>query len=334
MNSVSVIIPIHNSIQYMDECIESVLSQVDDEDEIILVENGSTDNTPEKAKEYVNKFTNIKYIELGPVGVSVARNEGIKAATKEWITFVDSDDMLQNNALSFLKKERINADIIIADYDNKMTVSSYSKEKEIPVELLLKSLLFFAKYHRRLNKYAKIDSYSNWTCWGKFFRRKALIDNNIEFPQGVALGEDSFFCYQCYLKLENAIYIDQKIYYYRDNNASITRKFYANYYNNIDLLLKNYLLSRGYFIKKDLICAYNNFIVCRLIELYITLKNDSSENSKITKKDRMLEIVKKYSLKEEVLHQFFYPLIVGKKNAIKYALNLFQLKILLIFNGK
>ena len=173
----SVVIPVHNSEQFLDDCLNSVIEQIKYNDEIILVENGSTDNTPALCKKYEKEYSFIKYVELGPVGVSVARNEGVKAAEGDWIIFVDSDDKLLPNAFDVLKKEESNeADIIIAGYskDDNCT-DALGCVFELEPELLAKGVLQFAKYRKRITRNAMIDDYNNWASWAKFFKRSLLI---------------------------------------------------------------------------------------------------------------------------------------------------------------
>ena len=102
---ISIIIPVHNSARFLDDCLGSVLSQADQNTEILIIENGSTDNTPKICREYCNKWNNIKYIEMGKVGVSAARNMGINTATKEYLMFLDSDDMLQPGAIKTIMEK-------------------------------------------------------------------------------------------------------------------------------------------------------------------------------------------------------------------------------------
>ena len=90
----SVIIPIYNCEEYLEECVDSVLGQTigSEKIEIILVNDGSTDNSAEICKEYEKKYNNILYIEQKNQGVSAARNNGLKHASGELINFIDSDD--------------------------------------------------------------------------------------------------------------------------------------------------------------------------------------------------------------------------------------------------
>ena len=117
---ISVIIPVHNSEQYLDKCMESVLTQNDSDIEIILVENGSVDRSVEICTKYTERHSFVRMFDIGPAGVSAARNEGLKQATKEWVTFVDSDDYLLPGAFDVLKDPGAkNDEVIIAGYSRE-----------------------------------------------------------------------------------------------------------------------------------------------------------------------------------------------------------------------
>ena len=98
---VSIIVPMYNSEKYLDECISSILSQDYKNIELILVDDGSTDGTLKKAKEYENKDGRVKVIHQKNSGVSTARNNGIKKSKGTYITFVDSDDFIAISLLLF-----------------------------------------------------------------------------------------------------------------------------------------------------------------------------------------------------------------------------------------
>ena len=112
--NVSIIIPVHNSEKYLEECVNSVLSGINEDDEIILVENGSSDSSWDMCQNYSSQYPNIKAVSLDTAGVSIARNKGISLADCEWIHFLDSDDVLGEGAVQTLLTEvyMTDADIV------------------------------------------------------------------------------------------------------------------------------------------------------------------------------------------------------------------------------
>ena len=94
MSLISVIVPVYNVEKYLEACIDSILQQTYEKIEIILVDDGSTDSCGKICDEYASKDSRLKVLHKGNGGLSSARNAGIKVATGEWITFIDSDDYI------------------------------------------------------------------------------------------------------------------------------------------------------------------------------------------------------------------------------------------------
>ena len=114
--SISVIIPVHNSEKYLKECVESVLQGLKEEDEIILVENGSSDGSWEICSSYSDAYPCVRAVQLETAGVSRARHCGISLAKCDWIIFLDSDDILDPGLLPAAHGLDVTADIILCDY--------------------------------------------------------------------------------------------------------------------------------------------------------------------------------------------------------------------------
>lgn len=131
---ISIIIPCYNQAKYLPEALESVLAQTHQHWECIIVNDGSTDNTDEVAKEWLTKDERFKYLSMKNGGPSASRNAGIKSAKGEYIQFLDADDLLENNKIAYhlncFEKESNHIDIAISGY-------RYFKESYISEELLL-----------------------------------------------------------------------------------------------------------------------------------------------------------------------------------------------------
>lgn len=332
-NSISVIIPVHNAELYLAECIDSVIGQLDINDEIILVENGSTDMSALICEEYSRRFPNIiKYICCEIIGVSNARNEGIKAAVNEWITFVDSDDMLYDRALLCIRNSKLpkNAEIIIAGYSRERNVKgAYDIEyKRVEGNILVKSVLRFAKYKRAVNKIAYVDDFNNWTCWGKFYKRHFLVNNNIFFPINVKLSEDTVFCFQSYCVASYVFSISNTVYYYRSNEQSAIHGYKRWLYENNLLVIqyienyrRRYLKSSAIF-RKD----FAAFYASKVIEVCRCMRDERYGKSA---NDKVLDLKKIYEIDcvDQAIKDAQYLFIVnGKKNNVIYALYLYYLK--------
>lgn len=118
MAKVSVIVPVYNGKKYINKCVNSILRQTFKDIEIILVDDGSTDNTLNILKEYEKRFPNVKVIESSNLGAGGARNIGLDASHGEYILFVDADDFLREDMVEVLYKNAISNDADIAKCDN------------------------------------------------------------------------------------------------------------------------------------------------------------------------------------------------------------------------
>ena len=144
MYKISVIIPVYNSEKYLEKCLESILSQTLSDFEIILIDDGSNDNSLEIIKKYAANHSNIIYKSKPNEGQAVARNLGIEMATGEFICFIDSDDYIEKDMLEILYENGIknNSDIIICDYlEDFQNKSIYKKSLYIDSENLIKSYI-------------------------------------------------------------------------------------------------------------------------------------------------------------------------------------------------
>ncbi len=230
MNKISIVVPAYNASQYIVECLNSIVKQNLEEYEIIIVNDGSKDNTQETCERYIsqNAGVNIKIINQPNGGVSVARNQGVEAATGEWVMFVDADDMLLHPIFTHLDEaDTENADIIMLEYTRSKNIlqAKNCQTKFIDSELFIKCALRYPKYCREIQKSYNIDPYSNWSCWGKLFKRAWLVENGIKFPEGVFTSEDCVFLLRAYSTNPKILVTDIVMYYYRVNGQSVTHTF-------------------------------------------------------------------------------------------------------------
>ena len=181
MEKVSIIVPVYNAEIYLDECISSILEQDYDNFELILVNDGSVDNSEKICRRYAEKDRRVCYIAQKNSGVSAARNAGLRAISGEYVCFVDSDDKLPRQALTRLISsiEEEKSDLVIGSY--KKMYLNY----EVPVRL----------DKRTIDGKREIASFIDDCCseaavtsvWGKLYVR-SLID--YAFDTSMSMGED------------------------------------------------------------------------------------------------------------------------------------------------
>lgn len=216
---VSVIIPVYNVEDYIELTLQSLLSQTLEEIEIILIDDGSTDNSQQIIQSYAKKYENIKVILQQNSGPSSARNRGIKQANGDFIVFVDSDDLLPENSIELRYNAAIqqNADIVIGG-----TYKFNSKRKWPMVKHFL----------GEGEKHVVTDSDILWTVGPCNKIYKTEIIKKLKFPEHIKYAEDQVFVIQAYLNAKKIYSINETVYYYRmrevSGNDSLTQQIYTD----------------------------------------------------------------------------------------------------------
>lgn len=219
---VSIVIPIYNGENYLEKCLESIYSQTYPEFEVILVNDGSTDNSKEICEKWTKKDNRFSLYNNENHGVSCSRNFGIQQATGDYITFVDCDDFLAKDTLEALLETATQGyDLIIANY-----AKYYAEHKIKPnVDIATKA---YTKQEFLDTFWELYNAFVINSPWGRLYKTKILQSENIEFPIDYNLGEDLIFNLQ-YIEKSNTFYtINQPLYYYRDTANSLTTKYNEN----------------------------------------------------------------------------------------------------------
>lgn len=207
---ISVIVPVYNVENFLDKCVKSIINQSYKNLQIILVDDGSTDKSGEICDKYSSKDNRITVIHKKNGGLSDARNKGIEVAIGEYISFVDSDDWIEQDLYETCMKHIGNCDIVCfsmqLDYSNGV-----HKVKKIPRKIILDN----DQGIRYLNSYKNIDV----SACNKLFRRK-LFDN-IRFPYK-KLCEDCYIMYKLFLKAKNILILPYIGYHYYKRVGSIS----------------------------------------------------------------------------------------------------------------
>jgi len=212
---ISVIIPMYNSEKYIKRCLDSLLNQTLEDIEIICINDGSTDKTQEIVENYQKKYPFIKLINQPNLGLSTARNNGLKTAEGEYIGFVDSDDYVDNNFYEklYTTAKEYNADIATGGIirENNRTKKTLLSYKKIQVcENITK-------------KFELINAPKYCFIWNKIYLRKSLMDNNINFKDGY-FYEDMIFTPQTLIKLGRLVSVPDVFYHYWKHKDSVIKK--------------------------------------------------------------------------------------------------------------
>lgn len=207
---VSIIIPVYNVEEYLPQCLDSVLGQTYRDLEVIVVNDGSTDGSLRIMKEYAARDPRIRIIDKQNEGVAPTRNVGLKAATGDYILFVDSDDWIEPDMVEFLvtQQQSTQADIVVCgSVINDTTISkepfekqSWDKEKAVYEFLRHKEL--------------------RGQLWNKLFRRNDV--EGISFMPEISYGEDALFCWNVLQNIKQIVFTNKQLYHYRMNDGSIS----------------------------------------------------------------------------------------------------------------
>lgn len=236
----SIIIPVYKiRDQYLIECLISVVQQSLSEIEIILIDDGSPDNCGRICDEFAASDSRIKVIHQENQGVSVARNNGLKEATGDWILFVDGDDWLEPDACERLQRYVANRDWDILmfrafrEYTHRQVKMNYGLQTSQTYNTVCadtRELL----YRRAMQTPSAIAVSAKTKVWpiyyshNKVLRREFLIKNHILYPPGIQKSEDKVFTLRCFEKLSTLHYVDDLLYHYRIHPESTCRRYSEN----------------------------------------------------------------------------------------------------------
>lgn len=200
MPKVSIIVPIYNARDYLNKCIDSIINQTEKDIEIILINDGSTDNSEEVIKSYKDK--RIKYFKNKNQGIGKTRNFGISKATGEYIMFIDSDDYLSKDACKelYIKAKKEDADMVVCDF--------YKDTDGFLEEVILPSFKTSS-----LDKNKELLLNINLAPWNKIYKTWLIKDNNIKFVENLKY-EDAPFVVDAIRFSKKIAKLDKKLNYY------------------------------------------------------------------------------------------------------------------------
>lgn len=219
---ISVIVPVYNVEEYLPHCLNSILAQGTNDIEIILVDDGSTDSSGYICDQYAESFDSIKVIHQENLGLSMARNIGIENSGGDFITFVDSDDMLTKSFISSAEK-------LANLYDADLVAFSYIRCKDNsqwPIDVQYTSECDCCVYEDPNQKMQNflIGNNIGTAAWGKLYR-KELFDQ-IRYPEG-KYHEDVYTTYKIVDKASRVVTTSKIGYIYRKSRKSITANAFS-----------------------------------------------------------------------------------------------------------
>ena len=216
MPRISIIIPIYNVAPYLSRCIESILKQTYTDWELLLIDDGSQDDSAEVCRRYAVRDVRIRFFEQKNAGVSAARNRGLREACGDYVTFVDGDDWIEAPMLQEMISRTLDDtyEIVVGGYiddtEGHCTLA-FDNATEQPIDSAAMKKEFFT------------HNLFMWTACDKIFLRKILPENG--FDEHLAIAEDQQFLWDVLRRVKRAYYVPlyQHHYCHRVNSAMMSR---------------------------------------------------------------------------------------------------------------
>lgn len=261
---ISIIIPIYKTEKYLRHCIDSLLKQTYPNYEIILILDGSPDNSIDICKEYSEKYQNISYYEKKNGGVSSARNMGLKYAKGNYVTFIDSDDFVSDTYLSHLLSE--DTDLSVCGF-----IDMPSKKENI---ISQNNQIFDYKDINSLLS-SHINSILFKSACGKLFKTEIIKQYNLSFDTNIYFGEDSTFMLQYLQHCNSIVVLGGYDYFYfipspgkyilkhKDFQYAVKKKVHE--YNNLKSIFR---LNNDLYIEKELHDMISRLFIYELNQKY------------------------------------------------------------------
>ena len=310
---ISVIVPIYNAEIYLSKCIDSIINQTYKNLEIILIDDGSTDNCPLLCDEYAKKDSRIKVIHKTNEGSSSARNIGIKTSIGQYIVFLDSDDYFCDNYCF----EKLNNYCLQSDYDFVLFKSQKAfveKKKFVDYYGDYNTAVFETKDKSKIFKYM-VSNHKQLACaWNKIIKKELFLKNDLFFVEGT-IGEDIDWIIRLFEYSQNIGVVNEIFHSYRqDVSTSITASKSEKKIWDLFNIIKNIILS-----KKDNTDNFSQSVLSFMAFEYSILLHNISHFDDIHDFEEIQEFdwILKYSIdKKSILIKYIYQ-ILGFKNTIK-----------------
>lgn len=324
MEKVTIVVPVYNTEKYLDECIKSIVNQTYENIEVILIDDGSKDNSPKICDKWAQKDSRIQVIHKMNEGAGIARNTGISNASGEYICFFDSDDYIEpytiEKSLNALLEN--NADIVLFGFCD-ITANGKTKRVHIPnpqkyiyegkevVNELVPDLIA----DKRSNKNSRNLILSPWSSLTSM---KPIKKSNWHYvSERDIISEDVYSLMELYNSINKVVILPQAFYYYRENENSLTHTYLDGRFQKI----KNFYLSSISLCNK---LRYNDESVKRLDYVFINLTIAALKSIIKSNKDKalfsmiitdpiLIKIANNIDISEESNSKKIFLLLIKKK---------------------
>ena len=229
---ISIVVPVYNAEKYLEECLQSIIKQDNGQIEIVLIDDGSTDGSPEVCDKYAQRYKYIEAYHKENEGTYQARLDGARKASGDYVWFVDADDWIIDGAIKKLSAF-INSDTTI-DLILFGMLKDGKGTYEFPVEFEEDS--YNGETVNRLKSaFCRTSSFNS--VWGKLIKRCLIVENPLVTDNiNYLFGEDSHLCFAVLDRTNKAIMLKDSLYAYRSNFNSMTNSFNPQRIYNLSLI--------------------------------------------------------------------------------------------------
>lgn len=283
---VSIIIPIYNVGNYLSDCINSVRNQTYKNTEIILIDDGSTDNSPSVCDSFAAEDSRIKVFHIKNGGVANARNLGLKDAAGDYFCFIDGDDTVAPNYIEFLYE-------LIVKYDADISCCSYlykwqdGREKCTMRTDKPKDYIESAMGKEVLSSILYGDSSFLPSCCVKLF--KSELKKAVCFPR-YRVGEDFLACLDYYAEAKKVVFGNEPLYFYLQNDASVMHTTNISKYYDI-VLTADKIYEKAVAVNPELKTAASHYVIETNMIMLMKLQYEKNEKEKT---DHVKQNIKRY----------------------------------------
>lgn len=317
MPKISVIIPVYNGEGYIERCIDSVINQTYGDTEIIVINDGSTDDT----ENILKKYSNIVLVNKKNEGVSRARNTGLSLATGDYVYFCDADDYLEKDAFEVLINEYDENDLL--RFGHYVVNGEEKIEKKNNDDILAGVNLSFDD-NEQILEYL-ISNKTEGHLWNYLFKLKVIKDNNILFDDELFYQEDVIFLLEYILNIKNIKVISNPFYNYFVNENSVTKNVESSVRNLSSIAkLRHKFLN---LLKKNNMMSLSTLLEQRFLNLQLSYVLDYRE--KLSKKE-YVNVLKRIAIAN---HEYYLDVLkepISKK--WKIFIGLLKNKHIHLFN--
>lgn len=298
-SKISVIVPIYNSEKYLETCLRSITSQTYRNLEIILVNDGSTDDSLAICKAFQEIDPRIKILSKSNAGVSEARNDGVTESRGYYLLFIDSDDYIDLDYVETLhrKIKEYNADVVISNGID------FDADGEIPAKNRVHENKILRNSEALKELYS--EKYFSSVCWGKIFKRDVI--GNTTFDKAMKIAEDFKFLDEVFAEADTVVVIPERKYHYFVRNGSVTKSgFDAGWLDEINFCRE--------IVRKNQRSQLEIYAIKRLIRVLV----DSLNRFDLDPQQKKL--LRNYSL--EFATKYLFSSRIKFKHKLKYCLTI------------